>query len=67
MIDKEEWHKAFKELYGLASLPHGLFLEKLEDWKQLHPKIVLELDNRKPIKMDFTKSQLRRFIRDYKF
>ena len=66
MIDKDEWHKAFKELYPLASLPHREFLENLEEWKQMHPDIVKEIDNRKVTSPNFSKSEIRRYIRDYK-
>lgn len=68
MIDKDEWHEAFKELYKYASLPHKEFLEKLEEWKKNNIDIVDELEEREPIKpITFSKSEIRRYIRDSRF
>lgn len=68
MIDKIEWHEAFKELYKYASLSHKEFLIKLEEWKKRNIDIVEELEEKEPIKpLTFSKSEIRRYIRDSRF
>lgn len=62
-MDREERHKIFKEeLYPHASLPKLEFEVKRSEFLDNHPEIAKE----EKIRVDFTKNQLRTFIRDWK-
>lgn len=63
-MDQDERHKIFKEeLYPHASLPRLEFEVKLSNFLDDHPEIVKE----KKDKVSFTKSQLKNFIKGWKY